>query len=846
MPHLEPTYLRYIYDGLVKGSIHPENAAELPEGLIGLYEEAFDERTSVVERQKLLERFAIWALLKKEVSAVFVAEVLGDKEDEIQDFISTYSSWFNSPESGKYQLYHERLKVYLLQKLSEVEVAKLNTLIVDYLVQKVNEAQQCESVSYCFENLSFHLFLKGYLTGDSDLLAQYCLDDTFKKRQFELSGFYEWEEKMMVFGVEYFSLKQDQICHQLVFEKTKIQHKKKDVNLLLELVRTNKFEILFSLFKSLNEIELEERIATAYLYILIFFEIFELNNKNFLQKKEIANQLLVIFEEHFQWDKGYYLAQFIDINLSFRLHCYFVQFGLDFKKYAILSSEHKTDFYGLEIRSDELKFLDPMHKEEAIYIFKLHNIFYYGFKADSDQIVNLVDELTNNYYNNQGLKYSNILDEHLTNILSKTGKTKLLRGDYLIEIVENEISSFNQLVCCIKYILDNIELTHYVKRDVSWLFQKTLINKFNGQLEFLGSWYGNDLKIQKINILSKNKESTVLFDNLHISQFEKLESKKKYNILKSIIINDENEIEVSMAFLDLSEHYSSLKNKDIFDLFSSLIVEYGLAIDGQKIELLQNDLINILINSDYDNIPSGLVLQDWDNWEDKIFEEIIIFFRLSQIQSKLKNFLQEKKKDIIQVYFRISYYEYSFKYGVELINLFDHFEVDFPEDEIVDTILGDLKYLIEENDYNQLQHIENSGINNIFQKTYFPDFYNEVKRIQIEQVRNSLSEYIFESIIDVKGLNHKTFSFFKENSNEYPGMYLWAQKRLSLKLLEQNEYLSYVTIKDNNDLLLERLLLNIVSKRENLKDELNIQILKHYGLDWVIELDNEYEKLIVN
>ena len=65
MPHLEPTYLRYICDGLLKGSIHPENAAELPEGLIGMHEEAIDERTSVIERQKLLNRFAIWALLKK-------------------------------------------------------------------------------------------------------------------------------------------------------------------------------------------------------------------------------------------------------------------------------------------------------------------------------------------------------------------------------------------------------------------------------------------------------------------------------------------------------------------------------------------------------------------------------------------------------------------------------------------------------------------------------------------------------------------------------------------------------------------------------------------------------------
>lgn len=83
MPQLEPTYLRYIYDGLIKGSIHPENAAELPDGLIGMYEEAFDERTSVVERQKLLQHFAIWALLKKEVSAAFVAEILGETEDDI-------------------------------------------------------------------------------------------------------------------------------------------------------------------------------------------------------------------------------------------------------------------------------------------------------------------------------------------------------------------------------------------------------------------------------------------------------------------------------------------------------------------------------------------------------------------------------------------------------------------------------------------------------------------------------------------------------------------------------------------------------------------------------------------
>jgi len=86
---IEPTYLRYICDGLEKGAIHPDNASALPDGLIGLYEEAFEENIPASERQKLLEQFAIWALLKKEVSLNFVAEVLGENEEDILNFIAT-------------------------------------------------------------------------------------------------------------------------------------------------------------------------------------------------------------------------------------------------------------------------------------------------------------------------------------------------------------------------------------------------------------------------------------------------------------------------------------------------------------------------------------------------------------------------------------------------------------------------------------------------------------------------------------------------------------------------------------------------------------------------------------
>ncbi|MCE2744154.1 MAG: hypothetical protein LW701_11420, partial [Fluviicola sp.] len=197
MPHLEPTYLRYIYDGLIKGSIHPENAAELPEGLIGLYEEAFDERQPVYKRQQLLERFAIWALLKKEVSAKFVAEVLNQPEEEIQQFFATYSAWFNSPESGKYQLYHEQLKVYLLQKLSESEVHFLHEKLIARLEQAIKDQKADEFEWYGLEFLAIHVSLSAIILGDGQKLLNLAYSQSHWQRQLKISKGFTWTKNSL-------------------------------------------------------------------------------------------------------------------------------------------------------------------------------------------------------------------------------------------------------------------------------------------------------------------------------------------------------------------------------------------------------------------------------------------------------------------------------------------------------------------------------------------------------------------------------------------------------------------------------------------------------------------------
>ncbi len=53
-------------------------AYAMPDGLMCIYEEAIPPSSNVNERYKFLDFFGVWALLKKEESAAFVARILDD------------------------------------------------------------------------------------------------------------------------------------------------------------------------------------------------------------------------------------------------------------------------------------------------------------------------------------------------------------------------------------------------------------------------------------------------------------------------------------------------------------------------------------------------------------------------------------------------------------------------------------------------------------------------------------------------------------------------------------------------------------------------------------------------
>ncbi|MFM9004777.1 MAG: hypothetical protein ACKOSR_04650, partial [Flavobacteriales bacterium] len=171
MKMIDPTYLRTIHDGLLSGAVHKDNASALPIGLVGMYEEALPPAGNVKERTKFLEFFAVWALLKKEVSAEFVAPLLaGWTEEHVIDYIAQYSKWFNSPVSGKYVLYHERLRAFVLQKISRTHFEKCNDAIITHSQMALQNKAGDEWERYALEHLSTHLFIKAMKSKDATAL----------------------------------------------------------------------------------------------------------------------------------------------------------------------------------------------------------------------------------------------------------------------------------------------------------------------------------------------------------------------------------------------------------------------------------------------------------------------------------------------------------------------------------------------------------------------------------------------------------------------------------------------------------------------------------------------------
>ena len=635
MPHLEPSYLRYIYDGLDKGELHPDNAAALPDGLTGLYEASFEESKPARERQKLLETFAVWALLKKEVSSQFVAEILEVPTQEIIDFIATYSNWFTSPESGKYQLYHERLKLYLLQKLSEQEIATLHTKLIIRLEQAIAEQNIDEFEIYGLEFLSVHYFTTAIITGDSKKLIGLSYDQNHWQRQLKLSKEFEWTKKGLKQVMTWASKYNDEEVIECGLQMVDLHHQEQnDAPQIIALVAEGDIDTALKRIEAFSGNDKEGLQRKFILYMLCLMELTLLESKDKSFRKEAIEKILKhfdgnIFQDYnfLQWNylfSSYLFHEmicewiYLEIDISF-LHRYEINFFYTSSDYIKNHNKNKIAIlwkFGNQISDD-------LNLREFSSFLSQYGEYEKSFRiikkiVSPSKRANAIEEIANAFIKrNNLLKATEIadliqIDDNRNSIYKKVSiahvkNEDLSKGIDILKLI-NDDKIYFETISEISYILTNIKKYNEAKKIIH-----TIHNKFERKL----------LKIKNLIILSENENSNIWDLNIE----------KSVNYL--LKIKDSNKFQIYFQELIIGTIRFSEINNAVFLLNllpdGNLKENYLLTIISELITKNKSDDWKILMSEIFDKEKTSDILKDFTSeFENKL--------RLNNIINQLINF----------------------------------------------------------------------------------------------------------------------------------------------------------------------------------------------------------------
>ena len=271
MSAIDPSYIRNIRDGLKSENIESNNLEAIPEGLVGLYDkELFPPTLNWKERKEMLQFFLVFALAQKEITADFASTILGDEwckvlanENEtteekrlkkVNEFIQLHSKRFTSGGEGKYRLYHERFRVYILQKVSESDLTKFNQLFIslcEYELKNNTEKDFSEKESYALEFLSTHSFISA-MQGekvclnkkDAISLKNIAYNQLYWERQSKASKGFEWSKKMLNEMMVWASKFDEEEVFECALNKVDLYHQEQnDAQRIIQLVTDGDIEI---------------------------------------------------------------------------------------------------------------------------------------------------------------------------------------------------------------------------------------------------------------------------------------------------------------------------------------------------------------------------------------------------------------------------------------------------------------------------------------------------------------------------------------------------------------------------------------------------------------------------
>ena len=359
MTFIDPSYLRTIHVGLKLGAVHKDNVSALPIGLIGLYEDALSPASNLNERKKFLDFFSVWASLKTEVSSGFVVSLLeGWTEDQVTNYIAQNSKWFNSPVTGKYILYHERLRTFVLQKVSQNRLEKCNEGIIQQSQLALQFKVGDEWERYALEYLSAHLLSKAMDIKDGGALKTLAYDTAHWSRQVEISTSFEWSKRMLNDMMLWASKYDDDEVIECALNKVDLYHlEQNDALRIVGLVAQNDIETALQRVSAFGGNDKKGLQRKFILYMLCLMELTLFESKDKSHRVEALEKLLKHLDDNLPVDYSVLnWNEFFPSYLVFQMACELAKLGIDFLIVFKRSDGFATDWILKKGHIDDLQF----------------------------------------------------------------------------------------------------------------------------------------------------------------------------------------------------------------------------------------------------------------------------------------------------------------------------------------------------------------------------------------------------------------------------------------------------------------------------------------------------------
>jgi hypothetical protein len=375
----DPSYLRSIRDGILSGSIEVNNSNALPDGLSGVFDrELFPSTLALRERRELLLFFVPFAVAQKEISVDFATDVLaktwmkdpaeGEANyqavyDQVNRFIQHHSKRFVSAGEGKYRLYHERFRVYILQKVTGLDIRTFNDQIISLCEKALKEKSGNEKEIYALEFLSTHLYINAMQDKEQGAkLKSLAFSQTYWERQIKASKSFEWSKRMLNEMMAWASKFDEEEVIECALQKVDLHHQEQnDAPGIVQLVADGEIETALERIQKFGGEDLKHKEREFRLIIVLILDNLFVSNKAEL---DIKKRILPLSNRLSEFSLNFFWPDTVDcytiFKVSFELH------KLGFLSDFLLI----TNF---EINFDWIQETNDLSNDEINYLISISN-----------------------------------------------------------------------------------------------------------------------------------------------------------------------------------------------------------------------------------------------------------------------------------------------------------------------------------------------------------------------------------------------------------------------------------------------------------------------------------------